>query len=109
MNCHNACDYLHYPCGDNSPARLGVVLFEFVYAEVSAVYYPGIGALKLFDTYTPDVLSREWMPDDEKVIIFSNHPTGNMNPSADDRRNLAMLPAGARLFIVCEQKCVEAR
>lgn len=91
-----------------TPQQLGVLLFEFVYAEVSAVYRPDTGALRLFDTYAPDALKMEW-PDGVEPMVFSNHPTGDMEPGADDRRNAALLPAGARLFIVCERACVEAR
>lgn len=67
----------------------------------------GEGELCLFDTtFARKVLDRPW-PDEAEVVLYSNHPEGNMSPTGDDLENLALMPAGARLFIVCEDECVE--
>ena len=46
------------------------------------------------------------LPEGARVLLYSNHPTGNMQPSANDLRNLDALPAGAELIVVCGGNCM---
>ena len=62
-------------------------------------------SLTVFDTYAPprEIFAGEW-PDNARVLLFSNHPAGNMTPSSSDLRNLAAMPAGTGLVIVCGRR-----
>ncbi|MEG2859295.1 MAG: hypothetical protein RSA12_05285 [Clostridia bacterium] len=89
--------------------QFGVLLMGKVYQELSAYVLidPAgeVTALKLFDTsHAPEMLGRV-RPTNRTVALFSNHPTGNMTPTADDLRNRRLL-LGAELYLVCETCCV---
>ncbi|MEF9894398.1 MAG: hypothetical protein RR843_01320 [Clostridia bacterium] len=89
--------------------QFGVLLMGKVYQELSAYVLidPAgeVTALKLFDTsHAPEMLGR-MRPTNRTVALFSNHPTGNMTPTADDLRNRRLL-LGAELYLVCETCCV---
>ena len=86
----------------------GSQLLGRLYEEASACVVQSVmGELSLtvFDTYAPprEIFAGEW-PDDARVLLFSNHPAGNMTPSSSDLRNLAAMPAGAGLVIVCGRR-----
>lgn len=85
-------------------------LFGRLYETASAYAIQsadGEGELCLFDTaFGREVLERSW-PDGAEFALYSNHPEGGMSPSEDDLENLALAPVGTRLFIVCEDDCVE--
>ena len=90
--------------------EFGCRLFGHLYVPASAYVIQstnGEGELCLFDTtFAREVLMRPW-PDGAELALYSNHPEGNMSPTEDDLKNLALMPAGTRLFIVCEDECVE--
>ena len=86
----------------------GSQLLGRLYEEASACVVQSVmGELSLtvFDTYAPprEIFAGEW-PDDARVLLFSNHPAGNMTPSSSDLRNLADMPAGTGLVIVCGRR-----
>lgn len=63
--------------------------------------------LTVFDTFAPPHGEFFWTaPADARVLLFSNHPAGNMEPSPRDLRNLAAMPAGTELVIVCGHRSV---
>ena len=88
----------------------GSQLLGRLYEEASACVVQSVmGELSLtvFDTYAPprEIFAGEW-PADARVLLFSNHPAGNMEPSPRDLRNLAAMPAGTELVIVCGHRSV---
>ena len=90
--------------------EFGCRLFGKLYEPASAYVIQstnGEGELCLFDTtFAWEVLKRPW-PNGAEFALYSNHPEGNMSPTEDDLKNLSLMPAGTRLFIVCEDECVE--
>ena len=90
--------------------EFGRRLFGKLYEAASAYVIrnaDGEGELCLFDTtFAREVLDRSW-PNGVELALYSNHPEGNMSPTEDDLKNLSLMPAGTRLFIVCEDECVE--
>ena len=90
--------------------EFGCRLFGKLYEAASAYVIrnaDGKGELCLFDTtFAREVLKRPWQ-DGAEVVLYSNHPEGNMSPTDDDLENLALMPEETRLFIVCEDECVE--
>ena len=92
--------------------EFGCRLFGKLYEAASAYVIrnaDGEGGLCLFDTtFVREVLKRPW-PDGAELALYSNHPEGNLSPTEDDLKNLSLMPAGTRLFIVCEDECVEWR
>ena len=92
--------------------EFGCRLFGHLY-EVAVAYViqnvDGEGELCLFDTtFARDVLKRSW-PDGAELALYNDHPEGNLSPMEDDLENLLLMPAGTRLFIVCEDSRVELR
>ena len=90
--------------------EFGCRLFGRLYEAASAYVIrnaDGKGELCLFDTtFAREVLKRPW-PEGAVFALYSNHPEGNMSPTEDDLENLALMPEETRLFIVCEDECVE--
>ena len=90
--------------------EFGCRLFGHLYEAASAYVIQntnGEGELCLFDTtFAREVLKRPW-PNGAVIALYSNHPEGNLSPTEDDMENLSLMPAGTRLFIVCEDECVE--
>ena len=90
--------------------EFGCRLFGKLYEAASAYVIrnaDGEGELCLFDTtFAREVLDRFW-PNGAEVVLYSNHPEGNMSPTEDDMENLSLMPAGTRLFIACEDECAE--
>ena len=90
--------------------KFGVRLFGLLYETASAyvIQAPnGEGELGLLDTaFAREALKRPW-PDGAEFGLYSNHPEGDMSPTEDDLENLALMPEGTRLFIVCEDDCIE--
>ena len=90
--------------------EFGCRLFGRLYEAASAYVVrnvDGEGELCLFDTtFAREVLKRPW-PDGAALALYSNHPEGKLSPTKDDMENLSLMPAGTRLFIVCEDECVE--
>ena len=90
--------------------EFGRRLFGKLYEPASAYVIQntdGEGALCLFDTgFAREVLQHPW-PDGAELALYSNHPEGKLSPTKADLENLALMPAGTRLFIVCEDECVE--
>ena len=90
--------------------EFGCRLFGRLYEAASAYVIQntnGEGELCLFDTtFAREVLKRPW-PDGAVFALYSNHPEENMSPTEDDLENFALMPAGTRMFIVCEDECVE--
>lgn len=88
--------------------RLGVKLFGKLYQEASAYAIRHDGRLEvgIFDTvFARDALQRTW-PEGSIAALYSNHPEGDMQPRAGDLENLAAMPDGTKLYIVCERRCV---
>lgn len=90
--------------------EFGKRLFGKLYAAASAyvIQAPnGEGELGLLDTaFAREALKRPW-PDGAEFGLYSNHPEGDMSPTEDDLENLALMPTGTRLYIVCEDDCIE--
>ena len=90
--------------------EFGCRLFGKLYEHASAYVIQranGEGELCLFDTtFAREVLKRPWT-DGAKFALYSNHPVGNLSPTDGDLVNLAAMPSGTRLFIVCEDSCIE--
>ena len=97
------------PPGGSVGTEFGCRLFGKLYEAASAFviqHANGEGELCLFDaTFVREVLKRPW-PDWAKVTQYSNHLGRNMSPAEDDMENLPLMPAGTRLFIVYEDRCV---
>ena len=63
--------------------------------------------MRLFDAiFARQALKRSW-PDGDEVAFYSNQPEGKLATAEGDLKNLALMPSGTRLFIVCEDECVE--
>ena len=90
--------------------EFGCRLFGHLYEAASAYVIQsadGEGELCLFDTtFAREVLDRSWL-NGAVFTLYSNHPEGNLSPTEDDLKNLTLMPAGTRMFIVCEDECVE--
>ena len=90
--------------------EFGRRLFGDLY-EVASAYVlriaDGEGEMRLFDTiFARQALKRSW-PDGDEVALYSNQPEGKLSTAEGDLKNLALMPSGTHLFIVCEDKCVE--
>lgn len=98
-------------CRGRVGAEFGSQLLGRLHQEASACAVQtddGEISLLIFDTYAPaqGVFSQDW-PEGARVVLYSNHPTGNMEPSDDDLRNLASMPEGTELSIICGRRCVK--
>lgn len=101
---------LHVLCRGWIDAAFGARLLGRLHQEASACVVQsraGEFELMFFDTYAPaGPAFGGALPEGARVLLYSNHPTGNMQPSANDLRNLDALPAGAELIIVCGGNCM---
>ena len=101
---------LHVLCRGWIDAAFGARLLGRLHQEASACVVQsraGEFELMFFDTYAPaGPAFGGALPEGARVLLYSNHPTGNMQPSANDLRNLDALPAGAELSVVCGGNCM---
>lgn len=102
-------DTLCVKCDATQEADFGVALFGKLYQQASAyaiVTSEEQREMRIFDTaFARETLYREW-PEGARVVLYTNHPEGNMLPSEDDMENLAAMPAGTELYVVWEDRCV---
>ena len=100
---------LHVLCRGWVDIGFGARLMGRLHQEASACVVQsraGVFELTLFDTFAPVQPFPGALADSgARVLLFSNHPTGNMRPTKEDMRNLAALPAGAELVVVCGADC----
>ena len=100
---------LRVRCEDWLDESFGSKLFGEAYPEASA-YTVQIGRAEaeicVFDANNAaQTLDRDW-PKDARTALYSNRRGDAIAPTEQDLKNLAAMPEGTTLYIVCGRRCV---